>query len=372
MRTIFLLVQKEFIQVFRDKTLLTLIFLGPIVQLFVLPLIANYGVRNISIAIVDYDHSPYSQQLIRKILSSRYFELGGYASSYKDGRSLVKRDEADLILEIPNGFERDLVRQGQQKVFIAINAINGIKGSLGGAYLSEVLSDFNSEIRLQWMRPERFDNEPRIEIRTSDWYNPYLSFLVLMVPGFLVTLLTNIGSFLTALNIVKEKESGTIEQLNVSPIRKSHIIIGKLLPFWILGVVDFSIGLLIARFVYDIVPVGSVLLIYLFLAIYLTALLGLGLLISTYSETQQQAISISYFVVMLFTFLSGLYTPLDAIPIWAKVLSQINPLTHFITVIRMVMLKGSTFSDVLYPFAAIVVLSLIFNLWAISNYKKTV
>jgi ABC-2 type transport system permease protein len=372
MRTIKFMMQKEFIQLFRNKFMLIGILMGPVIQLLILPLAANYEIKNISVAFIDHDNSTYSRNLSSKILSSGYFELAGYESSYNNGLKLIEKDKADIVLEIPSGFERNLTRESKQQLFLAINAINGVKASLGGAYLSQIISDFNSEIRLQWSPPVRFNQAPSIGIAISNWFNPLMSYFILMVPGFIVTLLTGVGGFMAALNIVKEKEIGTLEQLNVSPIKKSHFIIGKLLPFWILGFFIFTIGLIIARFVYNIVPVGSVVLLYLFLAIYLIALLGLGLLISTYADTQQQAISIAYFVIMIFNFLSGLYTPLESIPFWAKIIAEINPLTHFIEVIRMVMLKGSAFHDIIYHLGVIIVLAVVFNTWAIFNYKKTI
>lgn len=371
MRTIKFLLQKEFLQIFRDKFLLFGILLSPVIQLLILPLAANYEIKNINVAFVDLDYSAYSRELTSKIVSSGYFKPAGFETSYKSAMKLIVEGKADIIMEIPAGFERNLVRENSQKIFLAVNAINGVKALLGGAYLNTIISNFNSEIRLQWQQPARFSTSPVIKIETSDWFNPFMSYFILMVPGFLVTLLTNVGGFLAALNIVKEKEIGTIEQLNVSPVKKSHFIIGKLFPFWILGIIAFTIGLFIARFVYNISPVGNIFILYIFLSVYLVALLGLGLLISTYAETQQQAISIAYFVIMIFIFLSGLYTPLVSIPVWAKVISEINPLTHFIEVIRMVMLKGSTFSDVIYQFGVIIMLAVVFNLWAILNYKKT-
>jgi len=371
MRTIKFLMQKEFIQLFRNKMMLIGLLMGPIIQLLILPLAANYEIKNISVAFVDHDNSTYSKKLATKILSSGYFKSAGYEVSYNNGLKLIEQDKTDIFIEIPAGFERNLVRENKQEIYLAVDAINGVKASLGSSYLSQIISDFNSEIRLRWSPALRFNQTPTIGIAISNWFNPMMSYFILMVPGFIVTLLTGVGSFIAALNIVKEKEIGTLEQLNVSPIKKSHFIIGKLLPFWLLGFLIFTFGLLIARFIYNIIPVGSIFLLYAFLSIYLVALLGLGLLISTYSDTQQQAISIAYFVVMVFNFLSGLYTPLESIPFWAKIIAEINPLTHFIEVIRMVLLKGSVFHDILYHLAVIIVLAIVFNTWAILNYKKT-
>ncbi len=372
MRTIKFLLQKEFKQIFRNKALLPLLFVLPIVQLIILPLAADYEIKNISVVLVDHDHSTYSQLLISRIGSSGYFKLAGYESSYADADKLIENDKADLILEIPAGFEKNLVRENKQQVFIAVNAINGVKASLGSAYLNNILMDYNSDVRLQWIRPERYNPAPVIEVTSSNWFNPFMNYKFFMVPGILAVLITMIGSYMCALNIVKEKEVGTIEQINVTPIRKIHFILGKLIPFWLIGIFVFSFGLfVIARFMYGIIPLGNILLLYGFLSIYLIALLGFGLLISTYSETQQQAMSIAFFFVMIFMLMSGLFTSIDSMPEWAKTIARCNPVTYFIEVMRMIVLKGSGFKDIRTHFIVITMFAAGINGWAILNYKKT-
>ena len=211
-----------------------------------------------------------------------------------------------------------------------------------------------------------------IEVAAINWFNPLLNYQLFMVPGILAVLITMVGAYLCSLNIVKEKEVGTIEQINVTPIKKHLFILGKLIPFWVIGMLIFSFGLLvIARFVYGIVPVGSLWLLYSFLGVYLIAVLGIGLLISTYSNTQQQAMSLAFFCMMIFLLMSGLFTPIDSMPEWAKWISRFNPVTYFIEVIRMVILKGSTFQDIKQHFLIIAGFALFFNGWAVWNYKKT-
>jgi ABC-2 type transport system permease protein len=210
-----------------------------------------------------------------------------------------------------------------------------------------------------------------IGIDTSYWYNPLMIYFVLMVPGLLVNLLTSVGGMTSSLNIVREKEIGTIEQINVTPVRKFYFILGKLIPFGIMGLVVFTIGLLIGRFIYGIIPIGNVFLLYLFAIDYMFALLGFGLLISTYSNTQQQAISLIFFFIMIFNLMSGLFTPIESMPEWARIVAHLIPTTYFIEVIRMIVLKGSGINEVVYQFTAILIIGIIFNSWAILNYKKT-
>lgn len=372
MRTLKFLLQKEFKQIFRNKALLPLIFVMPVIQLLLLPLAADYEVKNIHISIVDHDHSSYSQKLISKITASGYFQLTDYGNSFQRAFDQIEKDKSDLILEIPEGFERNLVRENNEKLFIAVNAINGVKANLGGAYLNQIITDYNSEIRLQWTQPERANPAPMLSVTSTNWFNPFMNYRFFMVPGILVVLVTMVGSYMCALNIVKEKEVGTIEQINVTPIKKYQFVLCKLIPFWVIGMFIFSIGLfVVARVVYGIVPVGNVLLLYGYLSIYLVALLGLGLLISTYSDTQQQAMSIAFFFIMIFMLMGGLFTSIDSMPDWAYFIAKCIPVTYFIEVVRMIILKGSTFADIQYHFLIIIGFAVLLNGWAILNYKKT-
>jgi len=371
MRTLRFLLQKEFRQIFRDKTILRMIFMAPVIQLLILPLAANYEVKNISLAVVDNDHSPYSQKLISKITSSSYFRLTGYKDNFKEADKLIEADKADLILEIPNGFERNLIKEDEQKLFVAVNAINGTKASLGGAYLANIIGNFNNNLRTQLILPDRFNPMPQIEVTSTNWFNPLLDYSFFMVPGILVLLVTMVAAMQSALNIVREKEIGTIEQINVTPIKKYHFILGKLIPFWVLGTIVFTLGLLLARFVYGIIPNGNIGLLYLFLTIYLFTLLGMGLLISTYCNSQQQAMSVAFFFIMIFNLMSGLFTSIDSMPNWAKIITDFIPVSYFIDVMRMIVLKGSGFGDIKYHLLAVFALGVVLNTWAVVNYRKT-
>jgi len=370
MRTIKFLLQKEFRQIFRDPAILRLILIMPVIQLIILPWAADYEIKNIKLAVVDQDHSEYSRLLINKITSSGYFNLASYTSSYNEALQQVELDKADLVLQIPGHFEKNLVKENEATLFMAMNAINGVKASLGGAYLRTIVQDYNRAVRTEWIQLPRFNPETQIEITTSNWYNPLMNYKYFMVPGILVILLTMVGTNLTAINIVKEKEIGTIEQINVTPIKKYHFILGKLIPFWILGLIVLTIGLSIARLFYGIVPVGGFITIYVFAAVYLLAVLGLGLLVSTYSANQQQAMLLSFFIMMIFILLGGLYTSIDSMPEWAKWITRFNPVSYFIEVMRMVVLKGSSLADIKFHLLKMAGFALFFNIWAVLSYRK--
>lgn len=371
MRTLQFLLAKEFRQIIRNRTLLPLIFVMPVIQLLVMPLAADYEIKNINIDVVDHDRSTASRELIGKITASGYFRLSGYGSSYAEAAQRIETDRSDLVLEIPPHFEQLLVREDRASLFIAVNAINGVKAGLGGQYLSRIIAEFNAGLRLRWMGPLA-QAMPRLEVSSINWFNRFLNYPFFMVPGILVSLVTMVGIYMCSLNIVKEKEVGTIEQINVTPVRKFHFILGKMIPFWLIGIFVFSIGLFgVARLVYGIVPQGSLVLLYLYLAVFLVAVLGIGLLISTYSDTQQQAMSLAFFMMMIFMMMSGLFTPVDSMPPWAVWMARCNPVTYFIEVMRMVVLKGSGFRDIQLHFWVTVGFALLFNGWAVLNYKKT-
>ena len=277
MRVLRILLEKEFRQIFRNPAILRLIFMMPAIQLLIMPLAADYEVKQVKVCVVDHDRSSYSQKLVNKITATNYFQLVDDTDSYDKALRYVEKDEADLVLQIPSAFEKQLVTENKATLFLAINAINGVKANLGGAYLRTIIGEFNGEVRLEWLQLQRFSPQPTLSVTSINWFNPLMNYQVFMVPGILVILVTMVGGFLSALNIVKEKEIGTIEQINVTPIRKYQFILGKLIPFWVLGLVVLTIGLVISRVAYGIVPLGSLFTIYLFAAIYLLVVLGMGL-----------------------------------------------------------------------------------------------
>jgi ABC-2 type transport system permease protein len=365
------LLKKEFKQIFRNTTILRMIIAVPLLQLLILPLAADFEIKNINLSVVDHDHSTYSRQLINKISASGYFRLVSYGNSYPDAMKLIEKDETDLLLEIPGGFEKNLIREGSQSIFIAVNAINGTKANIGGAYLLQILRRFNSTL-VTSLIPVQIKTTKYIEVIPDLWYNPLMNYRVFMVPGILVLLVTLIGIIMCSLNIVIEKERGTIEQINVTPVKKYEFILGKLIPFWLIGNFVFTLGLfVIARLVYGIVPAGNILVLYAFLALYLVAILGIGLTISSYSATQQEAMSIAFFFMMIFLLMGGLFTPIESMPDWAIWITRFNPVRYFIEVMRMVVMKGSGVYELRMHFLIMTGFAVVTNFWAVWSYRKT-
>jgi ABC-2 type transport system permease protein len=369
MRTILFIIRKEFLQIFRHKVMLPLIFLMPIVQLLILAHAADYEVKNINLHLVDRDLSQYSRRLAGKFQASGNFILASSSFSSPAAFDAIEKGQADLFLEIPAGFQRDLLRHGQASLQLSVDAINGVKAGLASSYAAAIIRDFNAEIRAEQAGPAAA--APLLTIAASNWFNPELNYFTFMVPGILVLLVTLVGMFLSGMNIVKEKEIGTIEQINVTPIRKYQFIIGKLLPFWIIANVELALGLGVAKLVFHVPFVGSLWLVFAFAGLYLLVVLGLGLLISTVTETQQQAMFIAWFFLIIFILMSGLFTPIESMPAWAQEFTRFNPVAYFVEVMRMVLLKGSGLLDIRQHIFAMLAYALVANGLAAWSYRKT-
>jgi len=372
MRTILFIVQKEFLQIFRNKSMLPLIFAMPIIQLLILANAATYEIENINLHMVDNDLSSYSQQLAGKLEASPYFRLVNHSFSHDAAFQDLLTEKADLILTIPSGFEKDLLTTNKAQLHLSLNAINGSKAGVANSYIQTIIQDFNQHIRTNWLNQPKGTLPMHIDVTYANWYNPDMDYQTFMVPGIMVLLVTMIGMFLSGMNIVKEKEIGTIEQLNVTPIKKHHFIIGKLLPFWVIAIGELAFGLLVGIWAFNVPVVGSIGLIFIFAAVYLLVVLGIGLLVSTFTDTQQQAMFISWFFLVIFILMSGLFTAIENMPAWAQKITWFNPVAYFVEVIRMVMLKGSGFAEISWHFTVMIVFAVIINTLAVWNYRKTV
>jgi len=364
------LLEKEFKQLFRNKFLPRLIVLFPLISLAVFPLVADFEVRNLNLSVINNDMSPYSRRLMDKVASSGYFRVTDVSSTYGEALTAVELDRADVILEIPPGFERDLVRERTASVLVAANAVNATKGGLGSAYLAGIVADFGGEIRAEFVQGNAQLNAPLLDVVALYRYNPHLIYRIFMVPALMVMMLTMVCGFLPALNIVGEKERGTIEQMNVTPVRKLTFILSKLIPYWVVGFTVLTICFGVAWLLHGLLPKGSLLTIYLFAAVFVAAMSGLGLVISNYARTVHQAMFMMFFFVVSLIFLSGLYTPVKSMPDWAQTLSIFSPLKYLMLVMRHVYLKGSAFAELTEPFFALCCFAVALNGWAVYSYRK--
>jgi ABC-2 type transport system permease protein len=371
MRTIVFLLRKEFLQIFRHRIMLVLIFLMPLIQLIILANAADYEVDNIRLYIVDRDGSQASQRLTGLFESSEHFEILGYGQNPEAAYNSILGNETDLFLDIPRGFEEKLSVGGPAAMQVSVDAINGVKAGVSNAYVQAILQGFAMEYAKELAVAAPTSGQPgRLQIEYSNWFNPELSYDNFMVPGILVLLVTLVGMFLSSMNIVKEKEIGTIEQINVTPIRKYQFIIGKLAPFWIIGLMELSFGLIVGKVVFQIPFMGPLWVVYLFAGVYLIVVLGMGLFISTVTDTQQQAMFLAWFFLIIFILMSGLFTPIESMPEWAQRITDFNPVAYFVDVMRLVLLKGSGFSGIQPHLSIMIIYAVVINALAVLNYRK--
>lgn len=380
MRTVLFLVQKEFLQVFRNKTMLPLLLVMPVVQTLLLSFAANYEVKNLALAVVDHDLSPASRQLTDKFSASGYFQVKQFSLAAKDADRAMAADKVDLILEIPTNFERDLVRENKASISLTANAINATKAGLGMGYAQNIVRDFNIDFSQKWVsrlasiESGQIPKSPtqQINIEYSNWYNPRLDYKTFMVPGILGEIVALIICFLTALNIVRERELGTIEQMNVTPVQKWQFILGKLLPFWLLSLVMMTLGLTVGKLVFDIPMLGSLWLVFGYTAAFTPCMLGLGFLISNFSDSQQQAMFTAWFFLLIFILMCGLFTPVESMPQWAQWFNKLNPVAYFVEFMRLVLLKGAGFQDIQNNFFSVLTYAAATNGLAVWTYRKRV
>ncbi|MEO8733422.1 MAG: ABC transporter permease, partial [Flavobacteriales bacterium] len=337
MRTVLILLRKEFLQIFRNKGMLPIIFVAPIIQLLVLVHAADFEVRNVRLLVSDMDGSNTSRSLIERFRASDRFHVSATYSGFQQGMASIDEGHIDALLRIPVHFEADIQRKGHATVMLDLNGVDGQYASLVALYSGTIIGNEQVAI-MQRLHASTTSAGPPVNVIPRFWYNLQMDYKNLMVPGLLVVLVTLMGMFLSSMNIVREKEIGTIEQLNVTPIRKWQFILGKLLPFWFISLFMLGVGLALGKLFFNIPIEGSVLLLFAFAAIYLWVMLGMGLFVSTVSDTQQQGMFLSWFFLVIFILLSGLFTPIDNMPHWAQVITWFNPVSYFVDVIRMVLL----------------------------------
>ncbi len=371
MNTIRYIIQKEFKQIFRNKAMLPIIFMMPLIQLIILSNAATFEVKSIKFSYIDHDHTAFSRELIEKFKVSSFFDIVNEFPSIQAANSAMLAGNVSVILEIPSHFERNLLRYKRSDLSVTIDAIDGAAAGVENVYINQIVQQFNQKARVKLMQYDQQGNVPlNIETIPSFWYNETLNYKTFMVPGILVILVTMVTLFLSGMNIVREKEIGTLEQINVTPIKKYQFIIGKLFPFLILGLVLLTVGLLIAKLLFGIPIVGSIGLLYGYTVVYILVILGIGLFISNFTDTQQQAMFIAWFFMVIFILMSGLFTPIESMPYWAQLLTEFNPIKYFVQVMRMVMLKGAGISDIYPQFLKTLAYAIVMNGFAVLGYKK--
>ena len=354
------LIQKEFLQIRRNSFLPRLIIAFPIVIMCVLPWVMNMEVKNVVVDVVDNDRSTLSRELIHSIEASNYFIFNGQKPTYQAALDEIERGKADVVLVIPQDFSKDVSRGRKPQVLLAANAVNGTKGSIGSAYLSQIVTSK--------VMPDAASIQGKVSILTL--YNKRQNYKLFMIPALFAIVMMLMTGFLPALNIVGEKESGTIEQINVTPVSKWAFILAKLIPYWLIALFVITVCLLLAWLVYGLTPAGPIWLIYLLAMLLALFFSSLGLIVSNYSDTMQQAVFVMWFFVVCILLLSGLFTPVRSMPHWAYLTTYVNPMHYFIDAIRTVFVRGGTFPAIAHQVLALLAIGLFMATWAVQSYKK--
>jgi ABC-2 type transport system permease protein len=351
------IVRKELIQLRRDPRLLPILFIAPVLQLFVFGYAATTDVRNVRTAVYDEDQSAESRQLIERFLGCRYFHLQHVVRAPEEVDALLDSGEAQLVIHLPPTFAQDLASGRAAQVQLILDGSDSMTAGIVSGYIAGVVSEYSRGIARA--RLERFRSAapvvPGIEERLRVWYNPELRSVNYMVPGVLGSLMLLVTMVLTSLAIVKEREVGTLEQLIVTPITPRELMLGKTIPFAIIGFVDLALVTVVAVLWFRVPLAGSVLLLFLLTTAFLLASLGSGLLISTVSRTQQQAMMVSFFVMLPSIVLSGFMFPIENMPRVIQAITYLIPLRYYMTIVRGLFLKGSGLA-VLWPQAVALLL----------------
>lgn len=363
------LIRKEFLQIRRNVFLPRLIMVFPIMIMCVMPWVMNMEVKNIVVDVVDNDRSSASQQLVHRIEASDYFVFGGQKSSYASALEDVEKSDADVIVEIPQNFERDLLRGEKPQVLVAANAVNGTKGSMGSQYMSNIISRHIASLA---SAKGGVGQQTAVQSLVSVLYlyNKHLNYKLFMIPSLMAILIMLMCGFLPTLNIVGEKEAGTIEAINVTPVKKWEFILAKLIPYWVIALVVMTVCFILAWLVYGITSAGNLALVYLIAMLLAFVFSGLGLVISNYNDTMQQAVFVMWFCVICLLLLSGLFTPVRSMPDWAYATTYINPMHYFIDAIRTVFVRGGGFGSIAKQVLALAVIACVMNVWAVASYRK--
>ena len=375
MRTLRFLLRKEYLQIFRDRIMVAQLLLLPAIQLALLANAATFEVKSARLVVVDEDRSVTSRGLVDRLRAAGRFRLVESTPSAERADEAMMRREAGVILHVPRDFERDLVRIRSAPVQLVLNAEDGAAAGVTLSYAQRIVSAYASELSVTLLPSTLAHEGPApgrgwLDVRARGWYNPDLDYRFYMVPGILVQLVTMVATLLTALNIVREKELGTLEQLNVTPVTRGQFLAAKLIPLWSLGLVALTIGMLVARFAFHVPMRGSVVLVFGTASIYLLAALGVGLLVSTIVSTQQQAMFVTFFIVLVYLLMSGLFTPVRSMPTWAQWLAQANPVMHFIEIMRAVMLRGAGLREIAPSLASLSTIAIAVFSLSVRQYAK--
>jgi ABC-2 type transport system permease protein len=347
MRFLRLMIWKEFSQIRRDPLTIRLIIMPVVVQMFVLGYAITTEVKNTTITILDRSNTPQSASLVQTILHNRLFRFAGYAQSENDCRTMLDKGDAKLALIIPADFAKDLSAPLGADVSLLVDGQDANSSNIASGYINSIVSGWSLSVLKDKLagRGLHLQNVLPVEVRPVILYNPMLKSAWYMVPPMAVVLVTMITAILTGFSIVKEKEAGTLEQLMVTPISPAYVVLGKIVPYVVIGLLELCAVLASATLWFRVPFRGNFLVLLLFGLVYMTSSLGIGILVSTIARNAQQVLFMLWFLLIFFLFLSGFFLALENMPVWVQNLTVINPLRYFMFILREMFLKGSGFAE---------------------------
>jgi ABC-2 type transport system permease protein len=342
---------KEFIQVFRDKRTRFVLIGPPIIQMVIFGYAATFEIHHVPTVVLDLDHSQESRDLISRFTSSPYFDVQRQLTDYRQVADLIDRGQATVALEINPGFAQNLRKGQTAPLQVIVDATNSNTALIASGYINQIALGFAREYqqdRIQRILPQMIERIPSVQLDPRPWYNPDLRSRWFFIPGIVGSLTLVLVVTLTAFAVVREREIGTLEQIMVTPIRPAEFILGKTLPFFLIGLLDVSLIATVGTLWFRVPFRGQILVLLAGAVLFLLCMLGVGLLISTVSATQQQAMVTSFFFIMPAITFSGFGFPINTMPQWLQYFTYLSPLRYFLVVLRGTYLKGVGL-DILWP-----------------------
>lgn len=360
MRTLMILLRKEFILFRKNKFIPKIAFIFPCMVILIIPLVTTMDVRHVGVSVVDHDNSQLSRNVMSDLDNSGFFSVAA-ATDYAAALERIRKGDSDVILEIPHDFQKSIDEKTPNSPHISANGVNGIKGSLGSRYVSQ--SVMQTVMTYKGIAIPDF-------VSVEYLYNPTLEYRNNMIPALMIMLLIMICGFLPALNMVSEKETGTIEQMNVTPVKTWVFVLSKVIPYWLIGIIDISLAMVIAWLVYGLAPTGSILGIYLATLLFIFVMSGLGIIIANKSDRMSQSMFIMFFIVVVFVLMSGLLTPISSMPGWAQAITYALPPRYYIDIMRSIYLKATPLNALIVQYCMLVGFALLTNAIAAVTYRK--
>jgi ABC-2 type transport system permease protein len=364
---------KEFIQVFRDKRARFILIGPPIIQMLIFGYAATFEIHHVPTVVLDLDHSQESRELVSRFSSSPYFEVQAHLANHREIGDLIDRGRATVALEIDAGFAQSLRKGQTAPLQVIVDATNSNTAMIAAGYVNQIAMAFARDYqqdRMYRILPQMADRIPNVQLEQRPWYNPDLRSRWFFVPGIVGSLTLVLVTTLTAFAVVREREIGTLEQIMVTPIRPAEFILGKTLPFFLIGLFDVSLIATVGTLWFQVPFHGRIIVLFAGAILFLLCMLGVGLLISTVSSTQQQAMVTSFFFIMPAVVFSGFGFPISTMPQWLQYLTYLSPLRYFLVVLRGTYLKGVGF-EILWPeMLAMAVLGIVLLTTAVLRFHK--